>query len=426
MKMSLDDILQEQDHRLGVFLGDSLSTRGGMSTGIHKAVTREGEYEVIAAKISRLTNRKQPLFVDVFPRGELIPIKLGYTPLCGPVQAGQPSAVLSMRTGVDIEIPHTYILHYNRPDHWLELMLQCAIVEREVLRRFEDIEVGIPSEERQVIGYRGQQFFVADGHLYSLLKMERSEWPTLGSMMNKGMTQDQIISVTRGLIEAVNLLEENKVVHRDLKPENILVDPETYRVKLIDFGITKASEGHSESPSDVGWLLSKETLGSGQLMGTPYYLSPELFTRLSMEANKSPYEKPAITSRADDFSIGRIVCEMIGIDEFPGVELGQNGRVQHFSYTEREQELTLYLLRGRGVSDEVCYAILLSLDPNPQIRNRHTLYDSITNLELTTIHDPTQQRLGLASTAVDIRDDTPTEPQPRYSPRRTVRESLQL
>jgi eukaryotic-like serine/threonine-protein kinase len=57
------------------------------------------------------------------------------------------------------------------------------------------------------------------------------------------------------------------IVHRDLKPENIFLhEPEPGRlvVKLMDFGISKFSEG-----SEAG------KTGLGVLMGTPEYMSPE-------------------------------------------------------------------------------------------------------------------------------------------------------
>jgi serine/threonine-protein kinase len=53
------------------------------------------------------------------------------------------------------------------------------------------------------------------------------------------------------------------VVHRDVKPENIIVDWSTDSVKLVDFGLAH-------------WSDQARTT-SGQLLGSPDYMAPELF-----------------------------------------------------------------------------------------------------------------------------------------------------
>ena len=50
-------------------------------------------------------------------------------------------------------------------------------------------------------------------------------------------------------------------MHRDVKPANLLVTPDR-RIKITDFGIARASDGMGLT-------------GTGQVMGTPQYLSPE-------------------------------------------------------------------------------------------------------------------------------------------------------
>jgi serine/threonine protein kinase len=60
---------------------------------------------------------------------------------------------------------------------------------------------------------------------------------------------------------ALGAAHEAGVVHRDVKPANILMTPDG-TVKLTDFGIARAVDG------------SGETL-TGEVLGTPHYLSPE-------------------------------------------------------------------------------------------------------------------------------------------------------
>ncbi|MCT9077839.1 serine/threonine-protein kinase [Streptomyces fulvoviolaceus] len=67
-----------------------------------------------------------------------------------------------------------------------------------------------------------------------------------------------------GLVEALRDIHRAGVVHRDLKPANVLIAEDGIRV--IDFGISRAAENHQ--------TLTE----TGQMIGTPPFMSPEQFT----------------------------------------------------------------------------------------------------------------------------------------------------
>ncbi|MFI1352280.1 protein kinase [Streptomyces sp. NPDC020898] len=67
-----------------------------------------------------------------------------------------------------------------------------------------------------------------------------------------------------GLVEALRDIHRAGVVHRDLKPANVLLAGDGPRV--IDFGISRAAENHQ--------TLTE----TGQMIGTPPFMSPEQFT----------------------------------------------------------------------------------------------------------------------------------------------------
>ncbi|MEU5315629.1 serine/threonine-protein kinase [Streptomyces sp. NPDC021056] len=67
-----------------------------------------------------------------------------------------------------------------------------------------------------------------------------------------------------GLVEALEDIHRAGVVHRDLKPANVLMAEDGPRV--IDFGISRAAENHQ--------TLTE----TGQMIGTPPFMSPEQFT----------------------------------------------------------------------------------------------------------------------------------------------------
>lgn len=76
-------------------------------------------------------------------------------------------------------------------------------------------------------------------------------------------TSSLVTQVARGLSKAHAV----GIVHRDLKPENLFVvsDDEGFVVKILDFGIAKA----------VGPGAASHQTDTGQLLGTPTYMSPE-------------------------------------------------------------------------------------------------------------------------------------------------------
>ncbi|MEU6713735.1 serine/threonine-protein kinase [Nonomuraea sp. NPDC046802] len=70
-------------------------------------------------------------------------------------------------------------------------------------------------------------------------------------------------SLAVGVAVALAAIHQAGIVHRDLKPGNVLLSPLGPRV--IDFGISRA-------------LDTEQTTRSGQMMGTPGYMAPELFS----------------------------------------------------------------------------------------------------------------------------------------------------
>ncbi|MBL7187029.1 MAG: serine/threonine-protein kinase [Phycisphaerae bacterium] len=78
---------------------------------------------------------------------------------------------------------------------------------------------------------------------------------------------EEALSISQQIAEAVSAAHEKSVVHRDLKPGNIKITPEG-KVKVLDFGLAKASVGESRSGEAA-------VTQPGHVMGTPAYMSPE-------------------------------------------------------------------------------------------------------------------------------------------------------
>ena len=95
------------------------------------------------------------------------------------------------------------------------------------------------------------------------LVMELVEGQPLSALLRPGRPMDPEVAsdLLAQTATALAAAHAAGIVHRDVKPANLLVTPDR-RVKVTDFGIARAAEA-------VG------VTQTGQVMGTPQYLSPE-------------------------------------------------------------------------------------------------------------------------------------------------------
>src|SRR4029079_9432307 len=112
------------------------------------------------------------------------------------------------------------------------------------------------------------------------LVMELVEGPTLAERLVDGaLPLEDILSIARQMVDALEEAHEKGIVHRDLKPQNVKA-PVEGRVKVLDFGLAKALD-LSSSASAPGSVLAASptvTLGAtiaGVILGTAAYMAPE-------------------------------------------------------------------------------------------------------------------------------------------------------
>jgi serine/threonine protein kinase len=119
------------------------------------------------------------------------------------------------------------------------------------------------------------------------LVMELVDGQPLSALIRPGSPMDPVV-VRELLAQAADGLgaaHAAGIVHRDVKPANVLVTPDR-QVKITDFGIARAAEG-------IGLTQT------GEVMGTPQYLSPEQAQGLTA------------TPASDVYSLGVVAFECL-------------------------------------------------------------------------------------------------------------------
>jgi serine/threonine protein kinase len=141
-------------------------------------------------------------------------------------------------------------------------------------------------EHPNVIRIYDQGF--TDDHAY--IAMEYFEQGDLRAEITTGMDQQRVLAIVAQIAQALEAIHARGIIHRDLKPENIM-RREGGSVSLADFGIAKS-------------MLQAENMAltqtrHGDVVGTPYYLSPE-------QAAGQP-----IGPQSDLYSLGVMMFEML-------------------------------------------------------------------------------------------------------------------
>lgn len=110
----------------------------------------------------------------------------------------------------------------------------------------------------------------------------------------------EVIRLGRQTASALACIHRAGVLHRDVKPSNLFViaDPEApggHRVKVLDFGIAKLC---GTATSAAAGAATPNTQ-SGQILGTPRYMSPEQCEGMA-----------ELDDRSDVYSLGLILYEL--------------------------------------------------------------------------------------------------------------------
>ncbi|CAN5285149.1 hypothetical protein BH10CYA1_BH10CYA1_46440 [soil metagenome] len=112
--------------------------------------------------------------------------------------------------------------------------------------------------------------------------------------------EDSLEIITQ-VCDAMEYAHQKDIVHRDIKPSNIMFfrSENSLQVKVLDFGIAKAL--------DLSSLNSAALTKTGEIFGSPLYMSPEQASGKKLDA------------RSDIYSLGIVMYEILsGASPFAG------------------------------------------------------------------------------------------------------------
>jgi serine/threonine-protein kinase len=134
-----------------------------------------------------------------------------------------------------------------------------------------------------------QIYFIGEDEGQTFFVMEFVEGESLGSMLKRDhrLTVEQAAKIIHQTALGLASAHDRGVVHRDIKPGNLMITSRG-TVKIADFGIALSSHD-----------LSSKLTSTGEFVGTPGYLSPEVCLG-----------KP-VDQRSDIFSLGIVLFEML-------------------------------------------------------------------------------------------------------------------
>jgi serine/threonine protein kinase len=239
-----------------------------------------------------------------------------------------------------------------------------AAVEHRNVARFLDLVVGDPT----------------------FIVMEYVRGPTLAQVIqDKGRVPPlDALYIAERLCWALDAAHQRGVVHRDIKPSNVILSPDDendVEPKLIDFGLAKVAAQSAE----------KGLTRTGQIVGTPDYMSPEQI------ANKE------VDARSDVYSLGCLMFEMcVGRPPFTG---GDDVQVLYQQLQVKPDRVEDHVPDAPPEIDKLLHRALAK-DPNDRFqsmremaealaRSRRRVYRSITGESTIDVprHSGTQRVL---------------------------------
>jgi len=182
----------------------------------------------------------------------------------------------------------------------------------------------------------------------AFIAMEYFPRGDLKKRLNEVMPVSMAITYMRQMADALSSLHEAGILHRDLKPANVMVRQDD-SIALIDFGLAKQTK------------VEIELTLTGEIFGTPYYMSPE------------QGHGDTVDERSDLYSLGVIFYELL-TGKKPYVAATPLAVIYKHSHAEIPR-LDAKLARFQGMIDR-----LMSKEPDERLQSCGELLEYLDKL----------------------------------------------
>jgi tetratricopeptide (TPR) repeat protein len=157
--------------------------------------------------------------------------------------------------------------------------------EAEVKRFFHEARAAAKLQHPNIVAVH--EVGLQDGqHYYSMDFIEGSNLEQL--VRQHPLPAQQAAEYVRTVADAIHFAHEHGTIHRDLKPTNILIDIFN-QPRITDFGLARCEQ------------LDPHLTTSGQILGTPAYISPE----------QAQAQTEAVGPQSDVYSTGAVLYHLL-------------------------------------------------------------------------------------------------------------------